>query len=159
MYSLPLFEEDKKEILRKLRNQEFSDKEMQEIWPLFPYLGLQNQSFIVDDAGSPKGLMIKEYLEFHKRLPENYQKIPIEEIKIMGNSLFDASIKEIEKRKEIIILLAHHGTIEALEILEKYLEQVENEELAFWTQVAIDECKTFLESDIMEKPVTRITKI
>ncbi len=159
MYSLPLLEEDRKEILKKLKNKEFTEEELKELLPLLPYLGLPNQSFIVEDSNSPEAVWIKEYLGYHKTLPDNYENIPIAEINKISTILFDPDFDDWNRHKEIIILLGHHGTKEALGILEKYLDQPHGDELAFWASVAIDECKMFLDSEETSEPVSNFTKI
>jgi len=159
MYSLPLSKEDKQEILRKLKNSEFSNEEFEEILPLLPELGLRGQVIKVGDDQSPESQRVMDYMKLHMSLPEHYEKIPAQEIKAKGALLLDPAFKDKRKIMETIILLAHHGSLEALEILEKYYEEVEDDDLSFMTMLAIDECKAFLESDIMERPTTRITKI
>lgn len=159
MYSLPLFEEDRKEILRKLKNKEFSEEELEELLPLLPYLGLPNQSFIIEDPSSPEAAWIKEYMDYHKTLPEDYEHIPVAEIIAMSAILFDQDFDDWSKVKEMIILLGHHGTQEAMNILEKYSSQLHGDELAFWAKVAIDECKMFLDTKASGEPVSGITVI
>ncbi|MFA5188726.1 MAG: hypothetical protein WC460_05180 [Patescibacteria group bacterium] len=159
MYSLPLLEEDRKKILEKLKNKEFSEEELEELLPLVPYLGLPNQTFIVEDQNSPEAVWIKDYMDFHKTLPREYEHIPIDEIKKMSDILFDPDFDDWNRHKEIIILLGHHGTKEALDILEKYLDQPHGDELAFWASVAIDECKMFLDSKKTGESQARFTKI
>jgi len=159
MYQTPLSEEDKEEIKRKLQNSEFSPEEFEEIIPLLPELGLSGQIFGFDSSDNPQAQMATDYIKYHSKLPADYEKLPVEEIKEKGRLLLDPLFNDLENRKEIIILLAHHGSIEALEILQNYFEIAQAEELKFWTFLAIDECKAFLESDIMERPVTRITEL
>jgi hypothetical protein len=65
-----------------------------------------------------------------------------------SKKLFSEDIA-IEARKKLLILLAHSGTAESYHILEKYLRQV-GREWRDWALLSLKECRTFLESDLLE---------
>ena len=146
MYQTPLSEEDKAEIIRKLKNDEISPEEFAEIAPLLQELKIDEPIIHApeDENDPPEMKMIKEYMRFHGTLPKDYDKIPVVEIKEKGQLLFDPLFNDANKRKEVLILLAHHGTQEALEILENFVNIAEGEEILYWTMMAIDECRLFL---------------
>lgn len=98
---------------------------------------------LVDDPNSPRAIAMKEYIEAHQCLPENYEQIPKDEIVRKGKLLCKKKAR-INKKKKIIMLLAHHGSREALDALEKYNKNPD-EKLSIWAEMAIDECKIFLD--------------
>ncbi len=96
-----------------------------------------------------------EYINFHDQVKSN--KVPEKEIKeaiaILNNPKADTSII-----KKAIITLAHTGELKPLRALEKY-SKIAKDELAVWAQIAVDECKMFLESKLSNKPTIKIKKI
>ena len=54
-----------------------------------------------------------------------------------------------EAKKKLLILLAHSGTAESYQIIEKYLRQASGE-WKDWALISLKECRAFLESDLLE---------
>ncbi|MEI6140290.1 MAG: hypothetical protein WCP85_13565 [Mariniphaga sp.] len=73
----------------------------------------------------------------------------------LGRALIEKKLP-IEARKKILVLLAHLGTIEACRQIEKYSHSPDND-LKHWTLLALQECRMFLESSIMDESVGYIS--
>lgn len=88
---------------------------------------------------------VSDYMKAHQLLPKNYQQIPVGEIRREGKKLFLKKTSLADK-KRIIILLAHHGSQEALSLLKRFRDKVaKNRAMKTWGEMAIEECLTFLE--------------
>jgi len=57
---------------------------------------------------------------------------------------------KIKKKKKALMLLAHRGSIEAYRILKQYVQNPPIE-LKVWADIAFDECKTFLSTELSEE--------
>ena len=123
--------------------------------------GLGGSIMAVDDPESEEGRASIEYIEYHKKIPESYYaNMPEEEIEWSREILLSKK-SSIENKKKALIILAHKGRIDVYKTLEEY-EKNPDPELKIWLNLAIQECQSFLESDIMNKPVLsigRVTKI
>lgn len=86
-----------------------------------------------------------EYINFHKKV--DFKKYKHDELIEMSCGLFGKSINLEEKRK-ILFYLGHLGTVESYRILEKYLKNPDKK-LKSWTALCLEECRMFLESDLM----------
>lgn len=84
-----------------------------------------------------------QFIGGHSCLPKNYQSIPIEKIANMGKLLFN-EMTAISTKEVILMLLAHHPTAEALNILKTYNGQPDKE-LRIFAQLALDECEMWNE--------------
>ena len=89
----------------------------------------------------------KEYFEYFQAFERG--KLTKKETLGLGNALFDKD-ESIDKKKRILVLLAHLGTIEAFKQIEKYNNHAENE-LKQWTLLSLKECKMFLESSLLDE--------
>lgn len=87
-----------------------------------------------------------EYINYHKSI--DWQDVKNKEDQFIAKS---GKILEkeypIEEKKKLIFILAHLGTIECYKALNKYLKNPDKE-LRQWAEIAFDECKNFLESDL-----------
>ncbi len=105
--------------------------------------GRADQLSGVTDAEDPELQQSAKFLGGHALLPENYDQIPKDKIIKMGELLLrgegDVSIKEA-----IIMILAHHPSKEALNILRKYNKRPDKG-LEFFAQMALDECQCWNE--------------
>lgn len=95
-----------------------------------------------------------EYINFHDQVkepadPKDTQKA----LKVIKNKNTDSAGLKIA-----IITLAHTGEIKPLEALQKF-EKTAKDELKLWAKIAIDECKMFLESKLLDQPRIKITTI
>lgn len=103
----------------------------------------------VDDPDSPRAKKMQEYIESHDLLPKNYEQTSKEEIVKKGKLLCKKKTK-LSKKKYIIMLLAHHGSREALDALKTYNKNPDDE-LSTWAEMAIDECIIFLDQKEIKK--------
>src|SRR4030042_2835677 len=102
-------------------------------------------SFILIDE--PIDLSIQEeYLSFSETI--DFDNVDYEEVLMGSDRLFDKHTP-IELKKRILILLAHLGTAESCRRLEKYLK-VSDRNLREWTLLSLKECRTFLESVLLQ---------
>lgn len=118
----------------------------------------------------------EEYLDFLNNLPSNFRVMPhalsvglheeymqfdttiadhLEEIEELTAALYDAN-SSIDLKKAIIIELAHAGEVAALQTLEAYTK-LAPEELQEWLQLATQECKLYLESDLLDENIVMIS--
>lgn len=88
-----------------------------------------------------------EYISYHNKIDRGdheYKKV-IKESKelFLKDTLHD-------KKKESLFLLAHYGTLESFKIITKFLD-VGEKDLKPWALISLEECRMFLESDIMDE--------
>lgn len=88
-----------------------------------------------------------EYISCHDKIDKDdyeYKKVIKE-----NKELFRKDVSP-DKKKEFLFLLAHYGTLDSFKIITKFLDQGE-ESLKPWALISLEECRMFLESDIMEE--------
>lgn len=107
----------------------------------FPGGSLIPMVHVVEDLTSDEGKTVMEYIEAHSLLPPRPHLLPLSFIQTLGRRLYEAPT--IEEKKGILIILAHHGSLAALDILSGFRDSAEAS-LKHWTQLALDECRTFL---------------
>jgi hypothetical protein len=129
-------------------NPELTPEELLELGRAARQAGKILQVTYVDDPGSPEGLAAKEYVNSHHWLPENYRTLPPEEVERLGRALLDKKSPVLE-RKKALMLLGHRGSIEAYRILKHFVRKPPPE-LKVWAEMAFDECKTFLASELTD---------
>jgi hypothetical protein len=150
-----MFDFNEDEIKRMLVSGEMSQAELQSLLSLMMTSPQMKGAFItVADPNSEEGKIAHEYIDYHKFLPKSYPQVAENDISSAKDVLSSTS-SSIDDKKKALILLAHIGRPKIVKLLEKYQEQVEKE-LAFWLKTAIDECKTFLKSEILEEPFMNI---
>ena len=71
-------------------------------------------------------------------MPENHQRIPLDIINRAGALLFNKACK-LSTKQAILIILAHHPTKTALDILKRYNIEPDKD-LEIFAQFALDEC-------------------
>lgn len=107
------------------------------------------------DPETDEGKTHLEYIELHKEISK---KLPMTNSKFRKweKILFDkkASIKE---KKKALLVFAHWGNLDAWKILSKY-DRKPDPELKLFSKIALDECRMFLESDLLDKPQIKIKK-
>lgn len=92
----------------------------------------------IDDS-NPAVQAVGHYLMSHAILPKDCDRIPVEFIVVMGRLLPEKGIQR-RTREAIIIILAHHGSNEALCTLRMY-NMRPNKGLEVFTGMAVDECE------------------
>lgn len=146
------------ELINILNQGNLSEEEFADLIGALKDKGLSGSIMAVDDPDSEEGGVAVEYIEYHKKIPESYYtNMPEEEIEWSKKILLSEK-SSIEEKKKALILLAHKGRLDAYETLEEY-EKNPDSELKIWLNLAIQECKSFLESDIMDEPVLSIGKV
>jgi len=145
-------------MMYNLSQMEATAEDLAEIEIEFKEMGLSGQITAIKDPDSPEGRAATEYIERHKKIKNiDSQKLSPEEIRQNVNRLLDKKTS-IEEQKDLILILAHQGAKEALDGLKEYAQNPP-EELKFWAQMAVDECKSFLAGEILDEPVIQIRKI
>ena len=155
---------DLKDILNS--NANLNNDEIAEIMTAAQAAGMVGQVTFVDDPDSPEGRAAMEYLKRHHWLPRNYRTLPKEEVEALGKTLFAQKAK-LKKKKKALMLLGHRGSIEAYRILKRYVQDPPAElkrsrpfwkrsaseglELKVWSDIAFEECKTFLATELSEE--------
>ncbi len=106
---------------------------------------IPDQLRIVEERINPS--VQQEYLVY----TANIDAVPYSEeaIAVKSQSLFDQSIP-LKTKKETLAILAHSGTVQSYRTIEKYLESAQPE-LYDWSVLALQECRMFLESSLMDE--------
>jgi len=145
-------------MMYNLSQMEATAEDLAEIEVEFKEMGLSGQITAVKNPDSPEGRAATEYVEWHKKIKNiDTQKLSPEEIKQNVNKLLDKETP-IKEQKDLILILAHQGSKEALDGLKEYAKNPP-EELKFWAKMAVDECKSFLAKDILEEPVIHFSNL
>ena len=93
---------------------------------------------MVDDPDS-QVQAASHYIMSHTLLPRDYDKIPVDTVAGMGRLLLKKGIQR-KTREAIMMLLAHHGSNEALEALAIY-NMRPNNGLEVFARMALEECE------------------
>jgi len=91
----------------------------------------------------------KEYLNYSDGFERG--QLPEEKIEKIGTILFRPEVPNEQKKKGLTIL-AHVGTISAYKQLNKFYQNADKE-LKHWSALALQECKMFLESELLEESI------
>ena len=130
-------------------DQELGAKELAELIAAARASGMVGQVTFVDNRESPEGKAVTEYVNSHHWLPANYRTLSLKKIKVLGKTLLDPRAEILEKKKALI-LLGHRGSIEAYRILKHYVQHPPSE-LKVWADMAFEECKTFLATELSDE--------
>lgn len=107
------------------------------------------------DPETDEGKTHLEYIELHKEISEKLTMTD-QRFKKWKEILFDNKTST-KKKKKALLVFAHWGNLESWKILSKYAEKP-NPELKLFSKIALDECQTFLASDLLDKPQIKIKK-
>jgi hypothetical protein len=91
----------------------------------------------------------KEYLDYSDSF--GHGQITDEEVDRFGAILFRPDVPDEQKKKGLTIL-AHVGTISAFKQLSKFYANADKQ-LKQWSALALNECKMFLESELLEESI------
>lgn len=87
----------------------------------------------------------RQYIAYHEKVPHAWRLSDIEEFK---KTLLDRE-SSLEQKKRSLVILAHIGRPDVLATLEEYARHPD-EELRIWINMALQECESFLKSDILD---------
>lgn len=130
-------------------NELLSSEELAELKAVAQASGKVGQVTFVEDPQSPEGKAAIEYVNSHHWLPADYRALPLREVEALGKTLFNHKASK-KARKKALMLLAHRGSIEAYRILKQYTQDPPLE-LKVWADMAFEECKTFLATELSEE--------
>ena len=85
----------------------------------------------------------KQYIGGHALLPPGYESIPEATITEFGELLRDKAVA-LKTKEAVLMILAHHVSREALNILKAY-NKCPDEELEIFAELALQECKMWNE--------------
>ncbi|MFA6534442.1 MAG: hypothetical protein WCT37_04730 [Patescibacteria group bacterium] len=139
---IDLTEEELIEILNK---DDLNEDELKELIAAMEGKGLKGMITAVD-PNSEAGRVAVEYIEYHKKINP---VMPLSEIEVMKKNLFLTKV-DIENKKKALVSLAHVGRPDVFEALKQY-NQKPDWGLEVWSDMALQECRTFLETDILEE--------
>lgn len=96
-----------------------------------------------------------DYISYHKSI--DWQEVKNKESQFVSKSgkIFEREYP-LEEKKKLIFILAHVGTNDCYKALKRYLENPDIE-LKRWAEIAFDECKNVLESDLREEDQVSVT--
>ncbi|MBU3964911.1 SEC-C domain-containing protein [Patescibacteria group bacterium] len=145
------------ELIEILNKGNLTEEEFGELLEAMKAKGLKGTIMAVDNPDSEEAIAAKEYIDYHKKSPKTYPEISEKEIEWAKAILFDKKAS-LEDKKKALIILAHIGKPDIFRVLEKY-EKNPDQELKIWINMAIQECQSFLESDIAGKPIMKIGRV
>ncbi|MBU4312535.1 MAG: hypothetical protein KJ706_07450 [Candidatus Omnitrophica bacterium] len=102
---------------------------------------------MVDDP-DPQIQAASHYIMSHALLPRECNDIPVGTVVNMGRLLLGKGI-QLRTREAIIMILAHHGSDEALDALRKY-NMRPNKGMEIFAEMALDECKNWHNGTVMK---------
>lgn len=88
---------------------------------------------------NPQLEAVGNYLKSHEVLPRDYQAIPGDLIAEMGALLFEQGVSR-KAKEAIMMILAHHGSNEALRALTNYHGKPDKD-LVIFAELALQECE------------------
>ncbi len=144
-------------ILEKLERGEITSKEAQRQLSAIGEGDIVGQIISIENSNSLAARVAREYIEFHKKIPNVEEKISPPKLEKIIDKLFSSQTKE-EELKKTILILAHQGNKKALQALEKKMAQSRGW-LKLWLKLAIDECKTFLSYKNKKDPKVIFKKV
>lgn len=100
------------------------------------------------DNPDPQVQATSHYIMRHALLPRDYDKIPVEIVAGMGRLLLEKGI-QCKTREAIMMILAHHGSDEALYALRMYNIRP-NKGLEVFAGMALDECEGWHNGTVMK---------
>jgi len=100
------------------------------------------------DTTNPVMQAVGHYLMSHAILPKDCDKIPVEFIALMGQLLLQNGIQR-KTREAIMMILAHHGSGEALGALRAYIMKPDKG-LEVFARMALDECENWHNGTVMK---------
>lgn len=100
------------------------------------------------DNPDPQVQAVGHYIMSHALLPRDYDKIPVEAVASMGRLLPEKDIQH-RTREAIMMILAHHGSGEALGALRRY-NMRPNKGLEVFAGMALDECENWNNGTVMK---------
>lgn len=106
------------------------------------------QQLVVLESGIEPGLL-KEYFEKSTQIA-GLEEDETPNIDRLRDILFNETT-DVEEKKLIILLLAHTGTVACYRILEEYGQGVGEPLLQKWVLLALQECRMFLESELLDE--------
>jgi hypothetical protein len=134
------------ELMEVLKQGNFDESEMPELLKAMEEKGLKGVIMPVTEMDSPEAEAMRGYIEYHKKIKTFWSKPEVDEfIEILLKTG-----AEIEDKRKALVSLAHIPKPEAFEALKKY-SQEPDEALKIWSQMALQECRAFLEADILEE--------
>lgn len=140
---------NEQELIEILKNGDINEENIDKFTKVLGKKGMSGSIMRVDDLDFDEEKALKEYLDYHKKLPNNPQDP--KEISQAIKVLLDSEAN-LESLKKAIITLAHSGKLNAFEALKSYAQNP-RKELSIWLQQAIHECEMFLKSDLLDRPV------
>jgi len=84
-----------------------------------------------------------DYIDSHVLLPKDHETVPAGMLVDMGKLLFEKGVKT-KTKKAILVLLAHRGAREVLDILRTYSTNPDRD-LKTFAKLAVSECESWME--------------
>ncbi len=84
-----------------------------------------------------------KYMGGHSILFEGHQTLPTKMVAEMGRLLLNRNVR-LQTKEALLVILAHHPSIEALNVLSLY-NIIPDEDLRYFARIALDECEMWNE--------------
>jgi len=84
-----------------------------------------------------------KYIGGHSILFEGHQALPTKVVIEMGRLLLNRNVR-LQTKEALLVILAHHPSIEALNALSLY-NVIPDEDLRYFARIALDECEMWNE--------------
>lgn len=143
------------ELIRRLQAGNMSEAEFKALLSEMEAKGLRGTVMAVPEGPeSEEGQAAREYIAYHEKVPHAWRLSEIEGFKA---TLLNPE-SSLEQKKQAMVILAHIGRPDVLQTLEEYARQPD-EELRIWINMALQECESFLKSDILDEPVMSVGRV
>ena len=118
---------------------------------------LQNRIENLLKGGSAHDLKVIEYgidfnvvRQYWRLITKNREKLGQEELNERAENILTLPS---EDQKELLAQLGKSGTVPSYRAIEKYMNDVDNEEMGKWAVVALQHCRIHVENDLLDEPI------
>ena len=153
--NLNLEELSEEKLIEILNEGNLSEDEFKTLIKAMENKGLKGTIMAVPSPKSAAGRAAVEYIEYHSKITD--PKVDNKDIENFKDILLSREAS-LEDKKIALVHLAHLGRIDVYRQLEKY-HQHPDPELKVWSDLALQECRSFLKSDLLARPIIEISKI
>lgn len=126
-------------MLSIIKNAELTKKDYEEVQEELKLYGLNPKMFSKRPPETEDEKTIFEYMEYHSKVKDVERKISNAELKQIEGGLYKSQASEDELKK-FLIILAHQGTKETIDVLKSYSKKAP-EKLKDWLKLVLEECK------------------
>jgi len=138
-----------------LNSGDFDKEELDDLKKAMERKGLRGTIMAVNNnAEGAEMLAIKEYIDYHQKIPKLIPKNSIEQSK----EILFSPLASLEAKKIALVTLAHIAQPDVYDKLKEY-NQNPDPDLKVWSEMARQECKSFLRANLLEENIIEVTSL